>query len=375
MINVLINPYNSVHHAFRQSVSNANAEQNGRSGEQEPNQTDAPTASNPAVIVSFSRKVPITNLETYYPYPTDENAEMLEILAASVRAAKAPKPEIQLTIYENDSIAYGLLKAFDKMGGYLFEKYNINEQLEANTWEGTLGRLTGTFSNAQQVIDNNPVYKEFRILNETFQKADENGRTAFHEIGEMLTQGANATKNMPNSTAEERAMQREAVVRMASEIANYYGLNAESADCFMTEVYRQVGMDSAIDSGAAIMRSDKYNSVQFVETADTKWSDFLRDNVNDEVKQKIEKVLQKPIDLNSLDKATLEDVLFVIGYNDYGLKQKMFEWEFMNNSLAKETRANFDSAIADEKYASVSQWQGDMRDWLQQFSVSTKEQN
>ncbi|MCL2227490.1 MAG: hypothetical protein FWB97_07680 [Oscillospiraceae bacterium] len=68
------------------------------------------------------------------------------------------------------------------------------------------------------------------------------------ELAALMEKGTNTAQSMPNSTVQERALQREATLRMAQEIADSL-MSGVSAEVFLTEVQRRVNNDAMRERG------------------------------------------------------------------------------------------------------------------------------
>jgi hypothetical protein len=69
-----------------------------------------------------------------------------------------------------------------------------------------------------------------------------------NELGTELENALDALRNSPNATMEERAMQREAILRVAQQITDSL-LSGEKADAFMADIARQVQNDANREKG------------------------------------------------------------------------------------------------------------------------------
>ncbi len=344
---------------------------------------DTSTFSGPATSMQRLTYSPsdFSNPKAAERFNSDKGITSIKDIIASMEAEQARRASVEpiaVTVYGNTA-SIKLFDAIDAKWNSLHDEY-IRDEFNERTQAGEDGADV-----YRDIIEKNPALKEFQALRESLLKADENGKNAIHEIGEMLTAGVNATVDMPDATIEERAMQREATLRMAAEIADKFGFSAEDKENLVSELSREAEKDAAFDTGMVKASGDKGQDVEFVNTPQNSWADFLNENLTDEAKAQLDEAYKpgdhidangnlvlREIDWGKLDenKQDLERVLFFISYNDYGMKQEMYEYanKQVNGGINDNVKANFDTMISDDKFSAVSQWQNDAREYIQQFS-------
>jgi len=194
--------------------------------------------------------------------------------------------------------------------------------------------------------------------------------TRIRELAGVLEAGANATQNMPNATSEERAMQREATLRMAAYISENH-LNGDAASQFLAEMNRLVSIDFTLESGHAVRHDD--GSVQFVGTRELNWESFLLDVMSEASRQIFDASrLTSRVDTSSPDamlaafRQAAQPRLQLM--HQYNAHQEIFGWTFgqlqQTDSLLQNVRNNFDTMITDQRFAATNQWQNQMQDMI-----------
>ena len=169
-----------------------------------------------------------------------------------------------------------------------------------------------------------------------------------NQLARMFESSANAIRNMPGATAQQRGVQREATVRMASYFAENHFSNEEAAATFIRTIQRMVGNDSMDDGHRANVPSD--------------WGVVLGDLMSEE---SIQELFGGNLPRGSMfaSSPSRHELMTQRGYLDLG------RWMFNHstNSFTRNIRNNFDTLISSQQFASTSQWMSDMQGILDLF--------
>ncbi|MCL2578508.1 MAG: hypothetical protein FWE32_00575 [Oscillospiraceae bacterium] len=193
-------------------------------------------------------------------------------------------------------------------------------------------------------------------------------------LARMLDAGFDVLEKM--SSAQERALQREAIVRMAEEIAATIIEEDEFAQWFLDNVKVRLGFDFGVEQGF-IVRDDGCltgYSNSMSEPLPTAFGarafmgDVLSANDLHRYNEATARIHAAIAVGNHREMMIAAEVQFGISFLNGWLGERRLAWTFDQSRtvdpLASSAHRSFDTLIHDPKFAAVNQWQKSMQELL-----------
>lgn len=249
-------------------------------------------------------------------------------------------------------------------------------------------------ANNTNVIDNGNKHSDinhnandlFNILNSINVDPTEEEVLATKELATYLADAINATLTMKDATIEERAMQREAALKMAEQMAQ--NLNQEDALKFMSEVNRQLEQDMQRERGYVDEGTRRPHEGSDLDISNGTpnflyWVEGVMDEESRELWERASNY--DPFDNNDVIASVIARFELRAKYgpklSEMQENGKMEEWindknlafdlnvEQVNNTI-NTVSANFDSLIEDERFLSILDWQNNMDELLEKLNLN-----